>query len=152
METLNKTCLKMSGFISKVVFFVLSSFSASFLWTVGFCTQLPLFLRKRRCDWVRKCKNMAEGILTYIMKTVKSWGTKDPQHSFHLSSSLNVLMELQQRLVHTSALHQWHYEGFTLHVISVSSVWPAHITTRSQQLSSCSGSSSLHLRLVLIGQ
>lgn len=69
----------------------------------------------------RTCKNMAEGILAYIMKTVKSWRTKDPQHSFHLSSSLNVLMELQQRFIHTSALHQWHDEGFTLLVISAHS-------------------------------
>lgn len=69
----------------------------------------------------RKCKNMVEGILAYIMKTVKSWRTKDPQHSFHLSSSLNVLMELQQRFIHTSALHQWHDEGFTLLVISAHS-------------------------------
>lgn len=51
----------------------------------------------------RKCKNMAEGILAYIMKTVKSWRTKDPQHSFHLSSSLNVLMELQQLHPHISS-------------------------------------------------
>lgn len=69
----------------------------------------------------RTCKNMAEGILAYIMKTVKSWRTKDPQYSFHLSSSLNVLMELQQRFIHTSALHQWHDEGFTLLVISAHS-------------------------------
>lgn len=43
----------------------------------------------------RTCKNMAEGILAY--------------------------MELQQRFIHTSALHQWHDEGFTLHVISAHS-------------------------------
>lgn len=43
----------------------------------------------------RTCKNMAEGILAY--------------------------MELQQRFIHTSALHQWHDEGFTLLVISAHS-------------------------------
>lgn len=102
------------------IFFCFFSLNSGILHPVAtFPEKETVWLSDRWKD--RKCKNMAEGILAYIMKTVKSWRTKDPQHSFHLSSSLNVLMELQQRFIHTSALHQWHDEGFTLLVISAHS-------------------------------
>lgn len=109
--------------LQSLCFFIFFCFFSLNCWILHPVATFPeketVWLSDRRKD--RKCKNMAEGILAYIMKTVKSWRTKDPQHSFHLSSSLNVLMELQQRFIHTSALHQWHDEGFTLLVISAHS-------------------------------
>lgn len=87
------------------MFFIFFCFFSLNCWILHPVATFPeketVWLSDRRKD--RKCKNMAEGILAYIMKTVKSWRTKDPQHSFHLSSSLNVLMELQQLHPHISS-------------------------------------------------
>lgn len=139
METLNKTCLKMSSFISKV--YVFSSFSASFLWTVGFCTQLPLFLRKRRCDWVIDGKT--ESVKTWRREFSHIWSFSRDLSTHQLFISDMMRDSLCTLSLHTLALTTKYY---------LSSVWPAHITTRSQHLISCSGSDSLTVHVRLVGQ